>query len=163
MAKKRCPAYVEGQDMIPQVGIPVKWEFTSYRDEQERVWMPPEEYLRLVPSPGYWLPTSYGEITELMTKGTIKSKKEEFLSPYLEVEEKGCRVTGHEGRHRAYWFLNQGIPCMPVLIEHMKGGRHATATKKCEGKLKPDLDILKPKVGSALEAAKRGEFLKVKK
>jgi hypothetical protein len=161
MAKKKCPAYVEGEDTIPLMGKVVRWEWPQYREEQERVWMTPEEYLKLVPSPGYWLPTSYKEITELMTKGTIKGKKEDFLSPYLEVEETGCRVQGHEGRHRAYWFYNQGIPCMPVLLTHWHKNRHVTVTKKCAGKLKPDLDILKPRVGSALEAAKRAEMIEL--
>jgi hypothetical protein len=142
------PTYLEGQDYLPGTNIPVHWETMGGPETTTKVWMSPEEYL------GYTTPPDYGEKGGF-SEESIKSLTEEFTkkgehmdSPYLTVRYSDNQVTGHEGRHRAYWAILQGIPKIPVYIVWDDNTGHFKGKKKTKfGKLKPQGFYEREKLG----------------
>jgi hypothetical protein len=135
--KKRTyvPIYLEEPEYLPNTSIKIKWERLGNPAGTTRVWMTPEEYLSYTPPPsgGKFSPDSLKWLRESYTL-----KGGEFVTPYLDVRFKDNQVTGHEGRHRAYWAMLQNITKIPVLIVwEDKNYRQLRVKKEKFGKLKP--------------------------
>ena len=107
---ERCLAMKPG-DRLPVVGSDVFYnEFNKF--EQQRIWMPPELFLRLVPSPNPW---EWSKLEDIYN-GQREGRPMESLT--LNVIADTGKVTSHEGRHRARWAYEMGVPCMPVTLIH---------------------------------------------
>lgn len=148
--KKRVyvPDYLDVKDTLPGTSIPVRWETMGGPQTTTKVWMKPEEFLSYTTPPDYgaggFSQSSLKSLTEVLTE-----KGEEFYSPYLTVRFRDNQVTGHEGRHRAYWAMLQNIPRIPVYIVWDDSTGHFAEKRKTKfGKLKPQGFYEREKLGS---------------
>ena len=92
-------------------------ELFGYRsDSQFLIWMKPSEFLDKTPKiiPDYnessW---KRAEIDNLVNK----MKEDIPIDPlFLDIDTTNCKVTNHEGRHRALAAEKAGIEIVPVII-----------------------------------------------
>jgi len=105
---------------IPNTNIPIQWN--DYAPEsQQRAWMTPEEFLRLVPPPS--LKNNDLTFFDSSIKGIDQSIRngEPIWSLRLDVNPTTKQVLSHEGRHRSAWAYKHNIPYLPVVIWHHTG------------------------------------------
>lgn len=109
--KQGCPTQELG--VVPATDIPVEWNpFRPWAEQ--RVFMKPQEFLDLVTDPYSWDEGSITSIQEGLTSG------HSLHALMLEIDVDTLKVEGHEGRHRAYYAMEAGIPCVPVAIIHRR-------------------------------------------
>jgi ribosomal protein L40E len=128
------PSYLDTKDYLPGTNIPIHWERMGGPETTTKVWMSPEEFLSYTTPPDYstgFSKESLKGLDEAFAKG------EELYSPYLTVRYRDNQVTGHEGRHRAYWAIKHGIKKIPVYIVWDDNTGHFAGKMKTKfGKLK---------------------------
>jgi len=108
----------------------VRWN--PYKEyAQQRVWITPEEFLRLCTPPMYGTKKQPFDFSKHSIKGLEKvfDKGEELYALRLDVRPDG-KVVGHEGRHRAYVAYKRDWKKIPVTIWHEDSTGHLTEVKK---------------------------------
>jgi len=99
-------------------------------DSQILVWMRPSEFLDKTPklSPEYWKSTSTRIVVDRLTD---KMEKDIPIDPlFLDIDTVNCKITNHEGRHRAIAAEKAGIARVPVIIYLRDDNRNYVSTKE---------------------------------
>jgi len=85
-------------------------------DSQMLVWMKPSEFLDKTPKLKPEHDTSPKKTT-VVDRLVDKMKKDKPIDPlFLDIDIVNCKVTNHEGRHRAIAAEKVGIARVPVII-----------------------------------------------
>ena len=98
-------------------------------DNQMLVWMKPSEFLEKTPE----LKKEYFEsapIRNIIDTLAGKMKKDIPIDPLLlDIDTINCRVTNHEGRHRAVAAEKVGIKRVPVIV-YLRDDKHKYISAK---------------------------------
>jgi hypothetical protein len=127
------PVFAEPAKTLPGTDIPVEWNET-YPHAQQREIMDPLQYLDLVIPPVLGpkeAPYGFSQYSVVAIDKAI-SAGEPFWSLRLDVDVDERAVTGHEGRHRAYWAWKKGYRSIPVVVWHERDGHPVQATEKVD-------------------------------
>lgn len=98
-------------------------------DSQFLIWMKPSEFLDKTSklSQKYWTSSSARTIINELTD---KMKKHIAIDPlFLDIDTVNCKVTNHEGRHRAVAAEEAGIARVPVIIYLMDNDKNRISAK----------------------------------
>ena len=99
-------------------------------DSQILIWMKPSEFLDKVPklSTKYWKHSSTRTIVNELKD---KMEKRVPIDPlFLDIDTINCKVTNHEGRHRAVAAEEAGISRVPVIIYLMDNNKNRISAKE---------------------------------
>jgi hypothetical protein len=99
-------------------------------DTQILVWMKPSEFLDKTPKlgPEHWESPS---ICIIVNELAHKMENGIPIDPlFLDIDTINCKVTNHEGRHRAMAAEKAGIARVPVIVYLMDNNKDRISTKE---------------------------------
>lgn len=99
-------------------------------DSQTLVWMKPSEFLEKTPKLSQEH-LNFSSTHAIINKLTDKIEKNIPIDPlFLDIDMVNCKVTGHEGRHRAMAAEKVGVARVPVIIYFMDDDRNYISVKE---------------------------------